>query len=71
MEIDREARVSLCGVFISILSYSSWLISSKCLTMAASILFVRVTRGVFADEVVGGLVTGRFANVSVRQRLVH
>ena len=41
--------------FYKHLSYSSWLISSKCLTMAASILFVRVTRGVFADEVVGGL----------------
>ena len=26
-----------------------------CLTMAASIFFVCVTRGVFADEVVGGL----------------
>ena len=50
-----KGRVSLCDVFISVLSYSSWLISSKCLMMAASILVVRVTRGVFADEVVGGL----------------
>ena len=37
-------------------SYSSRLFSSKCFTMAASILLVRVTRGVFDDEDEGGLV---------------
>ena len=42
-------------IFSGISPYSSLLVSSKCLTMAANILFVRVTRGVFADEVVGGL----------------
>lgn len=36
-------------------SYSSRLFSSKCFTMAASILLVRVTRGVFDDEDEGGL----------------
>ena len=42
-------------IFSGISPYSSLLISSKCLTMAANILFVRVTRVVFADEVVSGL----------------
>ena len=42
-------------IFSVIPLYSSLLVSSKCLTMAANILFIRVTRGVFADEVVGGL----------------
>ena len=42
-------------IFSGISPYSSLLVSSKCLTMAANILFVHVTRGVFADEVVGGL----------------
>ena len=43
------------AIFSGISPYSSFLVSSKCLTMAANILFVRVTRVVFADEVVGGL----------------
>ena len=42
-------------IFSGISPYSSLLISSKWLTMAANILFVGVTRVVFADEVVGGL----------------
>ena len=42
-------------IFSGISPYSSLLVSSKCQTMAANILFVRVTRVVFADEVVGGL----------------
>ena len=44
MEIARlrnivKGGVSLFDVFTGILSYSSWLISLKCLTMAVSILF--------------------------------
>ena len=42
-------------IFSGIATYSSLLVFSKCFTMAANILFVRVTRGVFADEVVRGL----------------
>ena len=42
-------------IFSGISPYSSLLVSSKCLTMAANILFVHVTRGVFADKDVGGL----------------
>ena len=42
-------------IFSGIAPYSSLLVFSKCLTMAVNILFVRVTRGVFADEVVSGL----------------
>ena len=42
-------------IFSGIAPYSSLLVFSKCLTIAANILFVRVTRGVFADEVVSGL----------------
>ena len=60
MEIARLLNIvkggsSLFVIFTGILSYSSWLISLKCLTIAVSILFLRVTRGVFADENVGGL----------------
>ena len=33
--------------------YSSWLFSSKCFTMAARILLVRVTRGFFDCDVDG------------------
>ena len=43
-------------IFSGISPYSSLLVSSKCLTMTANMLFVRVTRGVFVNEVVGGLV---------------
>ena len=44
MEIARlrnivKGGVSLFDIFTGILSYSSWLISLKCLTMAVSILF--------------------------------
>ena len=39
----------------NIWSYSSRFFPSKCLTMAARILLVRVTRGVLDDEVEGGL----------------
>ena len=50
-----KGDVPLFDIFTGILFYSSGLISSNCLTVAVSILFVRVTRGVFADEDVGGL----------------
>ena len=47
-------------IFSGICPYSLRLFSSKCTTMAADILFVRVTRVVLAYEVVGRL--GRMAS---------
>lgn len=41
-------------MFQGIFPHSLWFFSSKCLTMAANVLFVRVTRGIFAVEVVDG-----------------
>ena len=45
MRFPRAFVLILCGCFRG----------SKCSTMAANILFIRVTRSVLADEVVGGL----------------